>query len=298
MITQYDIMSNLFLTKKQANLFTKQIINSSTKIFCNRTAMWNGDGVYYKTKQIVLAEVATRKGFLFMTMIPGKRNPFDRIHLATAIKITDFDWYSHSEGDNPYFQISINGLVLTGTGDALHANIQDSAEYGNYEKVNELMILYTPGSLHWVESHAFHFMEEDIFFYHPTNTHPVATEDVEEINRFFLRKFHSDREPQKQPKHLKINTSNVCPDMDNNTVVMSGFLEHVKNFFTKKGEKMASARLRDDNGTIDLIIFSNVYDGYEETISKGSKIIATGKLDVSEGAAFLIPERFEYGVKS
>ena len=61
---------------------------------------------------------------------------------------------------------------------------------------------------------------------------------------------------------------------------------------------MASARLRDDNGTIDLIIFSNVYDGYEETISKGSKIIATGKLDVSEGAAFLIPERFEYGVKS
>ena len=233
-----------------------------------------------------------------MTMISGKRKPFDRIHLATVIKVTDCNWYSHSEGDNPYIQISINGLVLCGTGDVLYANIQDSAEHGDYEKVNELMSLYTPGSLHWVESHTFHFMEGDIFFYHPTNTHPVVAEDVGEINKFFLRKLSSDCEPQKHPEHLRINTSNVCPDLDNNTVVMSGSLEHVKTSCTKKGGKMASARLHDEYGIIDLIIFANVYEDYEKTISKDGNIIVTGRLDVSESSAYLIPESFECGGKS
>ena len=233
-----------------------------------------------------------------MAMISGKRNPLDRINLVTVIKITDCNWYSHSEGDNPYIQISINGLVLCGTGDVLSANIQDSAQYGDYEKVNELLSLYTPGSLHWIESHTFCFMNEDIFFYHPTNTHPVVAEDAEETNKFFLRKLPSDCEPQKHPEHLRITTSNVYPDLDNNTVVMSGFLEHVKTSCNKKGGKMASARLHDKNGTIDLVIFTNVYENYEKAISKDGNIIVTGKLDVSERAVYLIPESFECGGKS
>ena len=233
-----------------------------------------------------------------MAMISEKRNPLDRINLVTVIKITDCNWYSHSEGDNPYIQISINGLVLCGTGDVLYANIQDSAQYGDYENVNELLSLYKTGSLHWIESHTFCFMNEDIFFYHPTNTHPVVAEDVEEINKFFLRKLPSDCEPQMLPEQLRITTSNVCQDMDNNTVVMSGVLEHVKTSYTNSGKKMAFARLRDDNGVIDLIIFANVYENYEKAISDDANIIVTGKLDVSEGAAFLIPEIFEYGVKS
>jgi len=227
-------------------------------------------------------------------MISEKRNPLDRINMVTIIKITDCNWYSHSEGDNPYIQISINGLVLCGTGDVLSANIQDSAEYGDYEKVNELLILYTPGSLHWIESHRFCFMNEDIFLYHPTNTHKVIAEDVEEINKLFLRKLPSDCETQKQSKYLKITTSNVCPDLNNSAVVMSGFLEHVKTFSTKKGGKMASARLHDENGIIDLVIFANVYENYEKIISKDGNIIVTGRLDVSESKAYLIPERFEY----
>ncbi len=228
-----------------------------------------------------------------MAMISEKSNPLDRINLVTIIKIIDFNWYSHSEGDNPYIQISINGLVLTGTGDALHANIQDSAGYGEYEKVNELMGLYTPESMHWIESNSFHFMEGEVLFYSLINIHPIVTEDVEEINKFFLRKQPSDCETQKQTEHLKISTLDVCPDLDNRAVVMSGFLEHVKNSFTKNGEKMASARLHDENATIDLVIFANVYENYEQAISKGGNIIVTGKLDVSESAAFLIPERFE-----
>ena len=233
-----------------------------------------------------------------MTMISGKRNPFDRIHLATVIKVTDCNWYSHSEGDNPYIQISINGLMLDGTGDALHANIQDSAGYGDYGKVNELVKIYTSGSLHWIESNSFHFIEGEVLFYSMINIYPVVAEDVEEINKFFLRKQPSDCEHQKQTEYLRIYTSNVCPDLDGNTVIMSGFLEHVKNSYTNSGKKMAFARLRDDNGVIDLIIFANVYEDYEKTISKDGNIIVTGRLDVSESSAYLIPESFECGGKS
>jgi hypothetical protein len=188
--------------------------------------------------------------------------------------------------------------MLDGTGDALHANIQDSAGYGDYGKVNELVKIYTPGSLHWIESNSFHFMEGEVLFYSMINIYPVVAEDVEEINKFFLRKIPSDCEPQKHPEHLRITTSNVCTDLDNNTVVMSGFLEHVKNSYTNSGKKMAFARLRDDNGVIDLIIFANVYENYEKAISKDSNIIVTGKLDVSESAAYLIPQSFECGGKS
>ena len=225
-----------------------------------------------------------------MTMISEKCNPLDRINLATVIRITNFNWYSHSAGDNPYIQISINGLVLCGTGEVLDANIQDSAEYGDYEKVNELRSLYVPGSFHWVESKTFYFMNEELFFYHPTITHTVVPEDVEEINHFF-KNIPSDSGPKKQPE--KITTSNVCPDMDKHSVVMSGSLEHLKTTSTKKGKKMAFAKLHDENGFIDLIIFANVYDDYEKTISKGCNVGVTGILDVSEDSAYLIPERFE-----
>jgi hypothetical protein len=226
-----------------------------------------------------------------MTMISEKRNPFDRINLATVIKITDFNWYSHSAGDNPYIQISINGLVLCGTGEVLDANIQDSAPHGDYEKVNELVTLYTPRSLHWVESYRFSFTDEALFFHHPTNTHLVDAEDIAEINYFFNVNIPSDSGPQKQPE--KITTSNVCPDLDKHSVVISGSLEHVDTALTKKGKKMAFARLHDENGFIDLIIFTNVYDDYEKTVSKGCNVSVTGILDVSESSAYLIPERFE-----
>jgi len=225
-----------------------------------------------------------------MAMTSEKRSTLDRINLVTVIKVTDFNWYSHSAGDNPYIQISINGLVLCGTGDVLYANIQDAAEYGDYEKVNELMSLYTPESFHWVESKTFYFMNEELFFYHPTITHPVVAEDIEEINHFF-KNIPSNTGPQKQPE--KITTSNVCPDMDKHSVIMSGSLEHLRTTSTKTGKKMAFAKLHDKNGFIDLIIFANVYDDYEKTISKGCNVSVTGIIDVSEDSVYLIPERFE-----
>ena len=226
-------------------------------------------------------------------MISEKRDPLERIRLATVFKITSLYWCFHSECDNPYIQISINGLVLDGTGDAVPANIENSLEPDDYEKINDFVRIYTSGSLHWLESQAFHFMEGTLFFWHPTIMCPIASEDVGEIERFSLRRSPSNCEPQKAPDHLIITTANVCRDMDNRSVVMSGSLEHIKTSFTKRGRKMATARLHDQNGNIDLIIYPNVYKNYEKTLLKEGKLTVTGRLDVSESSSYLIPESFE-----
>lgn len=226
-----------------------------------------------------------------MDIISEKRNPSERINLVTIIKIIDCNWYSHSACDNPYIQISINGLVLDGTKDTMHANIQDSAEYDDFIKVDELMSLYTPGSLHWVESHAFHLAEGEVCFYR-ADTRPVNAEDLEVINKLF-----TIVKPQKRPEPLIITTSNIDRDMDKLTVVMSGCLEHVNTSCTKRGRKMTTAKLHDQNGNIDLVIFPNVYEDYEKILLQKGKINVTGRLDVSENSSYLIPERFELSVR-
>ena len=114
-----------------------------------------------------------------LNMIFEKRDPSEGINLMTVIKITDFNWCSHADCDNPYLQISIDGLVLDGTGEAMPAHIEDSIGYDDSVKVDELVRLYTPGSLHWVESHTFHFMEGELFFWHPTKTCPVTCMTME-----------------------------------------------------------------------------------------------------------------------
>jgi len=183
--------------------------------------------------------------------------------------------------------------VLDGTGDVVPAHIEDSEGYDDYIKVDELVRLYMPGSLHWIESHTFHFMEGELCFWHPTRTHPVAAEDIKGIERFFLRESPSNCEPQKQTGHRIITTSNVCQDMDNHTVVMSGVIEHIHISCTKRGRKMATARLRDPNGIIDLIIYPDVYENYEKTLSKKGKFTVTGRIDVSEISFYFIPDSFE-----
>ena len=57
MITHYDIMSNIFLTKKVGKFIHKTNHQFIYKNNFNRTAMWNGALIYCQTKQTVLSEI-------------------------------------------------------------------------------------------------------------------------------------------------------------------------------------------------------------------------------------------------
>jgi hypothetical protein len=57
MITHYDIMSNIFLTKKVGKFIHKTNHQFIYKNNFNRTAMWNGALIYYQTKQLGLSKI-------------------------------------------------------------------------------------------------------------------------------------------------------------------------------------------------------------------------------------------------
>lgn len=119
-----------------------------------------------------------------MEIISQKHKPLEHIKLVTIIKIAGCDVCYH-EGENPYTQISISGLVLDGFGDVVQANIEDSAEYGDDKRVRELVSIYAPGSLHLIESQIFHFSGDEICFYGLNKILPIAVEDVEKIQNLF-----------------------------------------------------------------------------------------------------------------
>ena len=107
-----------------------------------------------------------------------------QIKLITIMKVSNFNWFSHSECANPYIQIYIGGLVLDGTGEPVPADIEDSVEFGNYGRLSELMDIYVPGSLHLLESNKFWIMDRHIIFY-DYHTRSLDVQDVEEINHYF-----------------------------------------------------------------------------------------------------------------
>jgi len=230
-------------------------------------------------------------------MISEKHDPKDRIKLVTIIKIMNCNVYHHYQEGKPYVQISTNVEILDGAGGTEFACIEESASYDDHKTVSDLVSLYTPGSLFWVECQAFSFNESGLTLYNPEIIQPLATEDIDGINRFFLHRFPSDREPQEQTDSVEITTSDVSQDMDNCTVVMSGFLEHLETVFIRSGRKMAYARLHDENNKIDLIIFANVFEDYEKALLYRSKVVVTGRLDVSVFSSYLIPERFDLAMR-
>jgi hypothetical protein len=229
-----------------------------------------------------------------MNIISEKYNPLDRIKIVTVIKITDFDWYAHSKCDYPYIQISIDGLVLDGTGEVADANIQDAVGCEDYDRLNELMAIYKPGSLHWLEGHTFWLTEGKLIFLQRPNTCPAAIEEIEDINRSFSQMSTSDHETHDEAEPTIMNDLNVSRDMDNCTVTMSGRLERLRITHTKIGRKMATARLCDRDTHIDLIIFPDVYRDYEKFLLSEDKISITGMINVSESSSYLIPQKFEF----
>ena len=84
--------------------------------------------------------------------------------------------------------------------------------------------------------------------------------------------------------------------MDHQTVVMYGTIELLRICCTKSGRKLAHANLHDKSGYINLIIFPDVYEKYEEFIAKKGEISVKGRLDVTETKSYLIADSFELSV--
>ncbi|WKZ31613.1 MAG: DNA polymerase III subunit alpha [Thermodesulfobacteriota bacterium] len=71
-------------------------------------------------------------------------------------------------------------------------------------------------------------------------------------------------------------------------VTVGGIIAEMKEITTKKGDRMAFARIEDLTGSVETVIFSDLYRKSKEVISGGSPLIVTGRLDKEEDEMKLI----------
>ncbi len=69
---------------------------------------------------------------------------------------------------------------------------------------------------------------------------------------------------------------------DKQKVVIGGIIENVSVKFTKKNQKMAYITLEDINGSIDIIVFPQLYEASADKLRENQVILVSGRADISE----------------
>lgn len=75
----------------------------------------------------------------------------------------------------------------------------------------------------------------------------------------------------------------IADNFNDKPVTMAGLLCGVKKIITKTGKEMASARLEDLYGSIELILFNKNYTRYREFLTDDNLVYVTGRLNAREG---------------
>jgi DNA polymerase-3 subunit alpha len=70
---------------------------------------------------------------------------------------------------------------------------------------------------------------------------------------------------------------------DKERVVIGGIIEALSVKYTKRNQKMAYVTLEDMNGSVDVIVFPQLYDTSGELLGENNVILVTGRTDISEG---------------
>lgn len=118
--------------------------------------------------------------------------PLEGVHLKTIIKITACNVF-HNQGDNPHYQISIDGFILSSFGDVMIANLQLNVEEKNAADVNGIVKACMPESIHWLECSVFCIIRGEYNCYEPS-LKGVEAALVTKINEFFPVPVARDRE--------------------------------------------------------------------------------------------------------
>jgi hypothetical protein len=119
--------------------------------------------------------------------------PLDESRLIAAFKVNDIS-IDHHRVENPYYQIGLGGFLLDSMGGVLFADVQMSADDGDNDKVAQMKMLYTLGSIHWLECDTFSYGDRTIHIYNPL-TKLVPAEHFSSIDSYFPIKILSNQEP-------------------------------------------------------------------------------------------------------
>ena len=69
---------------------------------------------------------------------------------------------------------------------------------------------------------------------------------------------------------------------DRSTVKVGGVVSQVRSIYTKKGRPMAFVRLEDLTGSVEIIVFSDLYEKRSDIFQEDSPLVVQGKIDLKE----------------
>jgi len=120
----------------------------------------------------------------------------------------------------------------------------------------------------WTDKEALAFEKETLGFYF--SSHPLAS----------------------HKKELSLYTTGTIEEIklkdDEAEVTIGGIVTEMKETVTKKGARMAFARVEDLSASIEVVIFSAVYKKAAELLASGAPLIMVGRLDKKDEEAKLI----------
>jgi DNA polymerase III subunit alpha len=89
-----------------------------------------------------------------------------------------------------------------------------------------------------------------------------------------------------QELHAKVDTyaNQVTPDMEDYEVRIGGVIKSVRPIVTKSGKPMAFVQLEDLTATIEVIVFTRVFEERRELLLSDNVVIVRGKVDARSAA--------------
>ncbi|MBL7684842.1 MAG: DNA polymerase III subunit alpha, partial [Deltaproteobacteria bacterium] len=89
-------------------------------------------------------------------------------------------------------------------------------------------------------------------------------------------------------KLASVNTQSIREVVDKSEVVMAGMVSTLKEIQTKKGDRMAFVTLEDLHGTLEVVVFSDVYSDSQPLLAADEPILIKGQVDMNEESVKLL----------
>lgn len=145
---------------------------------------------------------------------------------------------------------------------ARHQEQEAIGQFNIFDSLVEKKEPELPNIPEWKESQLLAFEKESIGFY--ITGHPLAA-------------FQADMQ-----RYASVTTETLDQAADGKEITICGIIAGMKPKITKKGDKMAIINLEDLSGTVEVIVFPDLYATANHMLLTDTPLIVAGQLDKSE----------------
>ncbi len=130
-------------------------------------------------------------------------------------------------------------------------------------------------------------VQEELLTDHLPDIEPFADKERLSLEKEMLGLYISGH-PLEPYRTILENTPNLTPCAelsgagDNRHVKVGGIIVAVRNFYTKKNKQMAFVRLEDLTGSVELVIFPDLYDSQSVYLQEDNLLLVEGRTDLKE----------------